>query len=239
MRLTLLLICVVLVSACGRPVDVIQKDKFTAMANRMPKELLARDILDSDGDYVAVASLSAGANYGNTLYNNLSPNFLFDHVAKNSMSSFSASLKANESVNIHKQGFSITNKNASKHVHYGAKVRRIDVDMVAITDWEGDGEQDWIVACRYVEKVGANARIYYLSIPSTYASTNKRIEAKVIAVYEDLGATGRMYLRESKSPETKEKKVQHVVPGLKKVTEPPKAGNIRKQTPSTVQVKNL
>ncbi len=240
-RLTLLLMCVILVSACGRTVDVIQKDKFTAMANRMPRELLARDILDSDGDYLAVANLSQGADFGNVLYNNLSPNFLFDHVAKNSMTTFPASVRANEKVNIHKYGFSIVNKNESKHIHYGAKVRRIDVDMVAITDWEGDGQQDWIIACRYVEKVGANARIYYLAIPSNSVGTgaNTKLVAKVIAVYEDLGATGRMYLRESQAPEVVEKKVQHVVPGLKNVTEPPKPDDIQKKQQGTVKVKSL
>ncbi len=240
LRYTMLLSLVLLCAACsGKTVDVIQSDKFTAMANRMPQELVARNILDADGDYLAVATVFQGGSYGDVLYKNLSPNFLFDHVAKDSAPTFSASLKANENVKIHENGFSITDKNANKYIRYGAKIRRIDVDMVAITDWDGNGEKDWIVACRYVGSVGANPRVFYLAIPVSRASANSRFEANVMAVYEDLGATGRMYLSESAKPLPADTKVQHVVPGLKNVTEPPKPGDIDKKPTSTVKAKTL
>ncbi len=237
LRLLLLLCCTLMIIACsGRSVEVIQGDKFTAMANRMPQELVARNILDSDGDYVAAVGLG-DKSYGDILYKNLSPSFLFDHVAKSSAPTFAASLKANEKVDMRAHGFSIVNKNANTYIRYGAKIRRIDVDMIAITDWEGDGQKDWIVACRYVGSVGANPRVFYVAIP--VSQTKGRLDGKVVAVYEDLGATGRMYLKESAKPEDAEKKVHHVVPGLKNVTEPPKAGDVQKKPTTHVQIKTL
>ncbi len=242
-------------AACStKPVTVMQPEQFTLMGNHMGEELISRKILDANMKYTASTASHSGGDYGKTLYARLSPSFLFDDVAKSSATTFASSLKKGENVHIQEHGFSISTAptQSKSKVVYAGSGRRIDVSMVAISDWEGDGVKDWLISCRYVKKIGASPRVYYLAIPENTIKDGQSLQAKVISVYEDLGVTGLLYLRESQAEQEQKKEdkanksydaqqgeAHHVVPGLKNITAPPKANAKSAKPSSSVQAKTL
>ncbi len=256
-----LLLCLLgslcVLAACStKPVTVMEPAQFTLMGNHMGKELIDRKILDSNMKYTAGSKAQGGKDYGKILYAQLSPHFLFDDIARNSASTFAGSLKKGETVAMQANGFSISSApvQSKRKVTYAGSGRRIDVALVAISDWEGDGQQDWLISCRYVQKIGALPRVFYLAVPQNTIKEGQPLQAKVISVYEDLGVAGRLYLRESqtekaqkseekptKSFDAQQGEAHHVVPGLKNITAPPKAGagSTSSKTQSTVQAKTL
>ncbi len=207
------------------PVYVAHPQQFKLMSQRMPQELIARKLMTTNFDYTIASAPLGSQDYGTALYTGLNPAFLFDDVAQKSATSFAASLAPHEKVQMRNTGFTISattlqEKNGTKP-KFGSAGRRIDIDIIAISDWEGDGTQDWILTCRYVKNYGAYPRTYYMVVPRN-ASTSfpqQKLQSTVIAVYEEAGPKGRIYLRESKVNQTSH--VQDVVPGLKNVTMPP------------------
>ncbi len=251
------LCCFFLVSftACTTtPVHVVHPQQFELMAARMPQELVARKLLTTSQNYtVALAPLNT-PKYGDILYQGLNPAFLIGDTVSQGPSSFPQSLAPNERVQLRPTGFSIeatSHEVSSKgKPKYGAAGRRIDVDMIAITDWEGDGGQDWILTCRYIKNYGAYPRIYYVVVPqsgATAPTVGQKLQSTVVAIYEEAGPKGRIYLRDSKAQQTSAPRgtnttfgsshVQDVVPGLKNVTEPP--SSTKKAPANSVQERDI
>ncbi len=255
----LLLFCLLtslstLMACSTKPVTVIAPTQFKHMGNHMGKELIARNMLDSNMKYTVGHVTQSTKEYGKLLYAQLSPHFLFDDVAKDGAPTFAASLKKGEKVHIHSTGFTMSSApiQSKRKVTYAGGGRSIDVSMVAISDWDGDGVQDWLVSCQYIAKLGTLPRVFYLAIPENTVKAGQPLQAKVISVYEDLGVVGRLYLREShaqkeakeekapqKTYEAQQGEAHHVVPGLKNITAPPKTGAATAKPKTGVQAKNL
>ncbi len=221
-----LLIISILLPACGRQVDVVQTHQFKLMADRMPKELMARNIIDSSRDYMPSTWGSGSVAYGEILYRRLSPAFLFgDVVEKQTHNSFAEMVTSNQkenSVVMRTNGFGIVSIKKEKSTKGKRKTntnieQRVDVDMVAVTDWDGDEQNDWIISCKVLRTRGAIPRIYYIVVSNPNVVGTLR--GGVVAVYDDLGAFGRLYMRESMVKTYAP--VEDVVPGLKAVTMPP------------------
>ena len=125
-------------SGCAtRPVIVVEKEEFVQMARHMPRELQARRLLDKDGSYMASFSLAAFSNYGETLFRKLSPSFMFGDAGHVYLGeNFAATLQPDSRVTRRPNGFSINHA-----------TQRLTVNMVAIADWNNDGEDEWIVSC--------------------------------------------------------------------------------------------
>lgn len=213
--LTALAALTALTGCAGKTVDVVQEGQFKTMADRMHEELIARHIIDNDRAYVA-GLLGSNANYGDILFQRLSPDFLFeDAVGAASGATFAASVFRGDHVQKHPNGFTI------KRVRQSMKV-----NMIAVTDWDGDGKKDWIVSCAVDGLRGGKARDYYVII--TDPPEQGPLQGKVAAVYESFGVAGRLYVRESaKQSATTDDNgptvVEEAVPGLRPVTTPPKA----------------
>ncbi len=222
---SLLLVVCLLLPACGRQVEIIQPHQFKLMADHMPNELINRDILDSSRNYVAGVWEEKPQAYGNILYERLLANFVFSEtVISDKTGSFANIVSANSKENSvvkRKDGFSIVTvkKEGKKKKNNFNLERRLDVDMVAITDWDGDGQKDWIVACKLLNTRGAIPRIYYVTIANP--APVGMLRGKVVAVYDDMGPFGRLYLSESTTKSSAQ--VEDVVPGLRPVTSPPVA----------------
>ncbi len=228
-------LCILLVSCTGRQVDVIQTQQFKLMADRMPNELIARDIIDSSRDYLPAMWPGFSGEFGQILYERLSSNFLFDDKVETmgnlSFAQIVRKKPKENSIQIRKHGFTVTNiKTIKSRKNYNRIERRIDVDMVAVTDWNGDGTSDWLVAGTLLRTRGAVPRIYYVVIlnpPST-----GMLNGSVVGVYEDLGVVGRLYMRDSLVKSSSQ--VEDVVPGLKPITkapenEKPSSSNIKER----------
>ena len=105
--------------------------------------------------------------------------------------------------------------------------------MVAITDWNNDGE-DGGISCLVEPKWGGRTRTYYVLVPPP-RSDKETLKGTLAAIYECFGLACNLYVRDSRvierdaaDPLVPPTVVQDVVPGLQPVTEPPKAGGTDK-----------
>lgn len=217
MRLAALLCLGGLLLGCAtRPVVVVEKDQFIRMARQMPQELQARGLLDHDGSYLAAFSLAGFSDYGETLFRRLSPAFLLGDAGNVLQGETFAALQAQGRVKRRPNGFSID-----------CPAQKLTLNMVAVADWNNDGQDEWIVSCLAEPKTGGRTRTYYLLVPPP-RHERKPLKGTVAAVYECFGLACNLYVRDSKvieraaaDPLAPPTVVQDVVPGLQPVTEPP------------------
>ncbi|MDR1856550.1 MAG: hypothetical protein LBR22_05260 [Desulfovibrio sp.] len=215
------LLALALLQAVGcttRPVVVVEEDKFLLMTKNLTKELQARRLLGEDMSYTSALSVTnMFKDYGPILYRTLSPKFLEGEDARflPPASSFSR-MAIGGKVRGHDNGFTI---DTSTH--------RIDVDLVAMVDWDEDGETDWIVACKVDPRRGGRSRTYYVLVRPP-AEEGESLTGSVAAVAECFGATCTPYVRESKSfakvsadPSAPPTEVQELLPGMQNVTGTP------------------
>lgn len=204
-----------------RPVVVVEKDQFIRMARAMPKELKARNLLDDQGSYVAPMSFAGYKNYGDVLFQRLSPSFMFGETAHDVYlgATFAATILPDSRVKHWDNGFSI------RHA-----TQTITVNMVAIADWNNDGQDEWIVSCLVEPRMGGKTRTYYLLVPPPQNSS-EILKGTVAAINECFGLSCTIFVRDSKTiertasnPLVPPTEVHDVVPGLQPVTEPPKKG---------------
>jgi hypothetical protein len=201
-----------------RPVAVVEKEHFVLMTKSMGKELQARRLLDKDGSYVPSLSFVAFRDYGGAIFNRLSPEFILrDAGFVYPETTFSALARPGTRVDKRPNGFTIEDV-----------MRKIDVNMVAVADWNYDGENEWIVSCLVEPKRGGRTRTYYVLVPPP-RNDKEPLSGTVAAVYECFGLACNIYVRDSRvieraaaNPLAPPTVVQDLVPGLQPVTEPPK-----------------
>lgn len=217
MRLAALLCLGGLLFGCAtRPVVVVEKDQFIRMARQMRHELQARGLLDNDGSYLASFSLAGFSDYGETLFRRLSPAFMLGDAGDVFPGETFAALQPQGRVKHWRNGFSIDQP-----------ARKLTLTMVAIADWNNDGQDEWIVSCLVEPKTGGRTRTYYLLAPPP-RHEREPLKGTVAAVYECFGLACNLYVRDSKvieraaaDPLAPPTVVQDVVPGLQPVTTPP------------------
>jgi hypothetical protein len=207
-----------LLAGCGvKPVTVIDENEFARLAQRMPKELQARRLLTDGGEWLSAFSLAGYGEYGDTLFQRLSPSFMFGdsgHVYQGE--TFAATLLQKSRVRRRPNGFSINHP-----------TQELDLNMVAILDWNDDGENEWLVSCLVEPKRGGLTRTYYVLVPPP-RDAGERLGGTVAAVYECFGLACNLYVRDSRditrtaaNPLAPPTEVQDLTPGLQTVTTPP------------------
>lgn len=224
----------VLLTACAttRPVDVVSQKDFIEMARTLKKEMQQRHLLDGEGAYQqTLFSDSSAVAYGDVLYRQLSPSFLFDDTAGHVYlgETFPATRTPGSRVQRHENGFTIFYPTQS-----------LRVTMLAVTDWNDDGTKAWVVSCRVVPLRGGRTREYYLLVPPP-ANARERLQATVIAVNDCFGLACTLYVKKAPMPQNKQAAdpsmvVEDVAPGLENVTEAPSATNV---TPSSLEERAL
>lgn len=207
-----ILICSALLAGCaGKSVDVVQSKQFKILADHMGKELIAHNILDNDGSYVAPLFSRTGDDYGQQLYKRLSPSFIFEDTAYGmNASTFAGSVSPSDRASVGENGFVI------KYLQ-----RTVTVNMIALVDWDNTGTSGWLVSCFVEPHNGARTRDYTVFIPNP--ATEGPLQARVLGVYECFGLACTLYMRESAAPAPAETDTNatDTVPGLKPVTLPP------------------
>lgn len=217
-----IILCVcALLGACGKSVTVIQAYQFKRMADRMPAELEARGIIDSARYYrptLKADKADERDDYGSILYARLAPDFVLEDT--HGAQTFAATLTPRQRVTMRQAGFSIAEPRRTVHV-----------DMVAIADWDDDGSDDWIIAAT-VERAGLVQRVFYALVQNPHEDGVLR--GVPIAVFEDLGISSKLYLRDAKSAQP-HSAVEESVPGLRPVTEPPDKNPVKKPATGVVE----
>ena len=114
-----------------------------------------------------------GENYGEILFRQLSPEFLYTdrgHVYLGS--TFAATRTPSSHATVRKTGFTI--------IH---PTQTINLAMLGIVDWNNDEKDEWLIACDVRPHLGSESRTYYVLVPPPLRK-GEPLQATVAAVYE-------------------------------------------------------
>ena len=210
-----LCLAVCLSAGCaGKQVRVTAESEFNVMAKRLAPLLRDRGVIDERGAYVApmFGSPELPSPLGDYLFQRLSPAFRFKVDPALLPPTFALSRTAGDVVEMQPYGFMLAQ---------GADI--VTVTLLAETDWNDDGANEWLVLCRVKPLVGKNnMRDYYLLIEKPGASI---LVPKLLAVYDCLSRSCKLFVdvNEKKPPYAPEEPIIEVKIGQKDVTLPPHA----------------
>ena len=204
----------VLCAGCsGKQVHVTVENEFTVRAKRIAPTLRAHSVIDDQGAYIAPFSKpDLPPSLGEYLFQRLSPAFRFKVDPSLLPPTFAFSRTPGDPVEMQPYGF---------RLGQGADI--VTVTLLAQTDWNDDGMDEWLLLCRVKPLTGKNnMRDYYLLIEKPGASI---LVPKLLAVYDCLSQSCRLFtdVNEKKPPYAPEEPIIEVKIGQKDVTLPPNA----------------
>ena len=150
--------CLSLAAGCApqnsRMVEALDGGQFVAMSRAMRPVMLKKNIVDEKGDWYSSMFPSRPADAGKTLVNRLSPAFRFPGSRIPETATFRSMLTPDARV-----------KTADNKATIEQGMNRVSLELVAVTDWNNDGVDDWLVNCRtgYTD-TPQRFREYYLVI---------------------------------------------------------------------------
>ncbi len=137
-----------------RVVNPVDSDGFAAMSRIMQEKMQARGIVDEDGRWMQMMFSFGPFGAGNTMLDRLSPSFRFPDAGMRTPVTLRASLGEDAVVRA---------KGPSAVAEQG--LFRMELDLLALVDWNGDGEDDWLISCRiFKSKRSRDFREYYLAV---------------------------------------------------------------------------
>ena len=212
---TCLCLCVCLAAGCsGKQVHVTVENEFNMMAKRLAPVLKAHGVIDEHGAYVApvFSTPELPPQLGEYLFQRLSPAFRFKVDPALLPPTFALSRTAGDTVEMQPYGFMLGQ---------GADI--VTVTLLAQTDWNDDGLNEWLLLCRVKPIIGKNnMRDYYLLVEKPGASI---LVPKLLAVYDCLSQSCKLFVDvdQKKPPYAPEEPTIEVKIGQKDVTLPPNA----------------
>ena len=189
----------------GRP-DTITAEKLAV--------LKAHGVIDEHGAYVApvFSTPELPPQLGEYLFQRLSPAFRFKVDPALLPPTFALSRTAGDTVEMQPYGFMLGQ---------GADI--VTVTLLAQTDWNDDGLNEWLLLCRVKPIIGKNnMRDYYLLVEKPGASI---LVPKLLAVYDCLSQSCKLFVDvdQKKPPYAPEEPTIEVKIGQKDVTLSPNA----------------
>ncbi|WP_294445714.1 hypothetical protein [uncultured Mailhella sp.] len=150
--------CLSLVAGCApqncRMVEALDGGQFVAMSRAMRPVMLKKNMVDQNGDWYSPMFSSRPVDAGKTLVDRLAPAFRFPGSKLAVAPTFRAMLTPDAKVKI---------EDNRAVIEQG--MSRVTLELVAVTDWNNDGVDDWLVNCRvgYTD-TPQRFREYYLVI---------------------------------------------------------------------------
>jgi hypothetical protein len=213
MRAVILFFILLALSACSlRPVRVVQEGEFKTMCAQLRPEMLRRSLLDEEGGYLSspLFAFMLNKDYGEILFRHLSPSFRYG--ADNPMTApktFAESAASLRDVRIRDYGFTLRQG-----------LDTVDLNLVAQSDWEGDGRKEWLLSCKVAFGGAPVSRIYYLALPDLEAEGV--LSARVLAVFECIAYDCELHLpRAGTVSYALEAPLIESMPGQRVITHPP------------------
>ena len=211
----LVLLGSLLLAGCST-MSVVDEQGYLQVMRQMPRELEAHG-LPYDREGVQLALAESSYPYGSVLFRQLSPSFMQGQVSTYYLGeTFAQTMQPRRSsMTPSKNGFSI------EHLS-----QRVQVAMLAVCDWDGDGKREWLVSCRVVPKRGGHEKTWYLLVPEP-ADSSEVLKATAVAIWDCLGQSCQLIrLKADHVDRTKEEagpptEVKEFVPGEQTVTTPP------------------
>ena len=201
------------VSACSlRPVRVVQERQFQIMCAQVRPEMIRRSLLDAQGNYLSspLFSLASKKQYGNTLFQHLSPAFRYN--ADNPMAApktFAESAASRREVRIHDYGFTLKQG-----------LDTVELNLIAQSDWEGNGQKEWLLSCKVTSGGAPASRTYYLALQDLEAEGT--LSARTLAVFDCVAYDCTLHVPQAgTSAYAPESPVIESMPGQRTITSPP------------------
>ena len=208
-----ILLCIALcVSACSlRSVRVVQERKFKTMCAHLRTEMFRRSLLDAQGNYLSspLSALPSKKDCGEILFRHLSPSFRYS--ADNPMAAPKTFAESAASINdVHIRDYGFTLKQG---------LDTVELDLLAWSDWEGNGLREWLLACKVTFGSSPMRRTYYLALPALEAEGV--FNARLLAVFECIAYDCGLHLPQAgESAYVPESPVIESMPGQRAVTSP-------------------
>ncbi len=152
------LVFLFILSGCApmncRLVDVVDGGQFVAMSRAMRPVMLKKNMVDSQGDWYSSFFFSPPADAGRLLVDRLSPAFRFPGARTKIPSTFRSMLTRDAKIRI-----------TSGKAVMEQGVQSVLLQLVAVTDWNNDGADDWLVLCKaWYTDTPQRFREYYLVV---------------------------------------------------------------------------
>ena len=198
-------------SACAlRPVRVVQERQFKIMCAQLRPEMLRRALLDEQGNYLSSPLFAFKKDYGEVLFQRLSPSFRYS--GDNPMAApktFAESAASRREVQIRDYGFTLKQG-----------LDTIDLNLIAQGDWEGAGQKEWLLSCKVISGGAPLSRTYYLALPDL--ETEGVLTARTLAVFECIAYECNVHWPQAGTTTyAPESPVIESMPGQRTITRPP------------------
>lgn len=215
-KLLLSLVCGLSLCACApqsmRMVDTVDAPQFVSMSRAMRPVMLKKQLVDYRGSWYSPSPSILPFDAGVRLVQALSPAFL--ESDEFSGKTFRASLSRNAVMETER---------------FTASLRQngllVSLALTAVTDWDGDGKDDWLVSCRLGRAESPREyREYFLVIENVKAAV---LQPKVLLV-QDCSYGQKTVVAEPFHSELADSKAAEFLQGETDVTQAP-AGHVRRQ----------
>lgn len=220
MRALCVLCLVCLLGGCVKPADnltvqPLDGPEFRAMAVTLRPQLTRKGVLDEEGAWYTPLISLAGMGFGNvknagqTLLDRLSPAFRFPGADPGLLPpTFRGMLTEQAKVTVAKHAFTVEQG-----------LDRVYVSLLALTDWNQDGTDDWLVLCRVEPQSSpGNNRDYYLVLTDLHPAI---LTPRVLAVRDCVGGRCRVVETASDPALTPDSPAVELMQGQQDVTQPP------------------
>ncbi len=137
-----------------RTVNAVDSSGFLAMSRALQENMQSRRIVDEDGRWSEMLFAFGPFDAGNKLLDRLSPSFRFP----------------GDGAFLHKTLRESLGDDAMVHVRGPVAIAeqglfRMEIKLLALADWNGDGDKDWLISCRiFKTKTRRDFREYYLAV---------------------------------------------------------------------------
>ncbi|MCR5815121.1 MAG: hypothetical protein K6G15_11615 [Desulfovibrio sp.] len=196
--------------------SVVDEKGYLQIMGQMPRDLEAHG-LPADHEALRLALSESSYPYGAVLFKQLSPSFMQGQVATYYLGeTFAQTLQPRRSsFTPGKNGFTI------EHM-----TQRVQVAMLAVCDWDGDGKREWLVSCRVVPKRGGHEKTWYLLVPEPENSSDV-LKPTAVAIWDCLGLSCQLIKLKAEAIDRRKEdagpltEVKEFTPGEQTVTTPP------------------
>lgn len=220
MRSIAVLCLACLLGGCFTPagnltVQPLDEHEFRTMAAALRPQLTGHGLLTDDGAWYAPVLSLAGMGFGSTkhagtvLLDRLSPAFRFPGLDTALLpESFRGMLTDGAQVTVTDHSFTILQG-----------VDKLYVSLLALTDWNRDGRDDWLVLCRVEPQNQTDTRRdYYLLVDDPTAPV---LTPKVLAVRDCVNGRCRVVATADAPGLTPDSPAVELMQGQQNVTQPP------------------
>lgn len=212
-----------LASGCFKPaenltVKPMDEREFRAMAVDLRPQLTQKGVLDRNGAWYSPVFSLAGLGFspaksaGSTLLDRLSPAFRFPGSDPALLpSTFRAMLTDEARVTVTDHAFTVEQG-----------LDRLHVSLLALTDWNRDGRDDWLLLCRVEpQSTPGRRRDYYLVLTDL---TRDVLVPQVLAVRDCVDGRCRMVDNPADPGLAPDSPAVELMQGQQTVTRPPESG---------------